>query len=121
MLINELAKRVELSIDTIRFYEKQGLLDEAHYERAANGYRHYGEAAVQRLTLIRMGQAAGFTLNEMRGTIHAWESDELSPQEKKAYMCRKTAEIDSKIEDLVKVKRYLRQKIEAMRGEVMSA
>jgi MerR family transcriptional regulator, copper efflux regulator len=121
MLINELARRVELSIDTIRFYEKQGLLDASHYQRAANGYRHYGEAAVQRLTLIRMGQAAGFTLSEMHGTIQAWESDALTPPEKEAYMCRKIEEINGKIEDLIRVKDYLRQKIEAMRGEVVSS
>src|SRR5438105_6768617 len=100
MLIGTLARQVELSVDTIRFYEKQGLLDDAHYERTANGYRHYSEAAVQRLTLIRMGQAAGFTLSEMRGTIHAWESDELTPQEKAAHLCRKIEQINCKIEEL---------------------
>ncbi len=71
MLISELAREVGIPIDTIRFYEKQGLLDEAHYQRAMNGYRHYGESAVQRLKLIKMGQSAGFTLNEMRSTLHA--------------------------------------------------
>lgn len=120
MLIGELARRVELSVDTIRFYEKQGLLDEAHYERTANRYRHYSDAAVQRLTLIRLGQAAGFTLSEMRHTIHAWESNEISPQEKEDYMCRKIEQIDSRIEELKTVKAYLQQKIKAMRAELVT-
>ena len=41
MLIHELAERTELTIDTIRFYEKQGLLDETHFLRTSNGYRHW--------------------------------------------------------------------------------
>ncbi len=119
MLIGELARRVELSVDTIRFYEKQGLLDETHYERSSNRYRHYTETAVQRLSLIRMGQSAGFTLSEMRGVIRAWESNALSPQEKEAHLCHKIEQINRKIEELNAVKAYLQQKIESMRAEAL--
>lgn len=111
MLIKELADCVGVSIDTIRFYEKQGLLDETHFERTSNGYRHYSEVAVQRLQLIKMGQMVGFTLSEMREAIHAWETDELSPQEKEYYLCRKMEEIDQKLHTLNEMKDYLRSKI----------
>ncbi len=114
MLIKELASRTGFSIDTIRFYEKQGLLDETHFARASNGYRHYTQTSLQRLKLIKMGQAAGFTLNEMRQAIHAWETDELTPEEKKFYLCRKLEEIDQKMDALNNIKAYLRAKIEAM-------
>lgn len=86
MLIHELAERTELTIDTIRFYEKQGLLDETHFLRTSNGYRHYSEAAFQRLLLIRLGQEAGFTLSEMRQEIYAWETNELTREEKEFYL-----------------------------------
>ena len=115
MLIKEIAERTGVSIDTIRFYEKQGLLDDSHFERTANRYRHYSEAALQRLNLIRMGQAAGFTLNEMRQAIHAWETDELSLEEKVFYMCRKLEEIEQKKQALDDIKDYLHRKIAAMR------
>ena len=115
MLIKELASRTGFSVDTIRFYEKQGLLDETHFQRTSNGYRHYTDASLQRLKLIKMGQAAGFTLNEMRQAIGAWETDELTPQEKIAYMCRKLEEIDQKMAALNDIKAYLHHKIDTMR------
>ncbi len=114
MLIKELADYVGVSIDTIRFYEKQELLDNSHFERSSNGYRHYTGIAIQRLQLIKMGQAAGFTLNEMRQAIHAWETDELTPQEKEAYMLRKLDEIDQKMQAMNDIKAYLHTKIEQM-------
>jgi len=121
MLIKELANRIGFSIDTIRFYEKQGLLDDTHFQRSANGYRHYSEASLQRLNLIKMGQAAGFTLNEMRQAIHAWETDELTPQEKEFYLCRKLEEIDQKMNALNNIKAYLQAKIESMHKQVVPA
>ncbi len=120
MLIKEIANRIGVSIDTIRFYEKQGLLDDTHFERSANRYRHYSEVAIQRLQLIKMGQEAGFTLNEMRQAIHAWETDELTPDEKIAYMCRKMEEIEQKRQALDDIKDYLQCKIEAMREQIMT-
>lgn len=114
MLIKELAERTGVSIDTIRFYEKQGLLDNTHFERSPNGYRHYSEVGLQRLQLIKLGQATGFTLSEIRQTIHAWETDELTPAEKEFYMCRKLEEIDQKMNALNDIKEYLLNKIEQM-------
>jgi DNA-binding transcriptional MerR regulator len=114
MLISELASRTKLSIDTIRFYEKKGLLDETHYERSANRYRHYSEVAVLRLNLIRLGQAAGFTLSEMSQSIRAWETDEITPQEKELYLCLKLEDIKHKIDALHEIEAYLEQKIESM-------
>ena len=117
MLIKEIAKRVGVSIDTIRFYEKQGLLDETHFQRSPNGYRHYSEASLQRLSLIKMGQAAGFTLSEMRRTVQAWETDELTPDEKVFYICRKLEEIEQKRQALENIKDYLQSKIDTMREQ----
>lgn len=114
MLIKELAERSGVSVDTIRFYEKQGLLDKTHFERSPNGYRHYSEVGLQRLQLIKLGQATGFTLSEIRQTIHAWETDELTPAEKEFYMCRKLEEIDQKMKALNEIKEYLLNKIEQM-------
>ena len=121
MLISELASRTGLTIDTIRFYEKQGLLDDEHFERTSNGYRHYFETSVARLNLIKLGQAAGFTLSEMRQAIGAWETDELTPEEKISFMCRKLEEIDQKMVALNNIKAYLQAKIEAMHDQIIPA
>ncbi len=67
--IGELAQRVGLSPDTLRFYERRGLLDPV--ARTASGYRLYGAAALERLTFIRKAQALGLTLDEVAETLRA--------------------------------------------------
>ena len=52
---------------TIRFYEKRGLLPKP--TRLANGYRSYDDATVERITFIRRSQAAGLTLAEIGGVL----------------------------------------------------
>ena len=64
MKIGELAVRAGVACSAIRFYERTGLLPTA--ERAGNGYRVYGEEALERLRQINMGQALGFSLDTMR-------------------------------------------------------
>ena len=115
MLIKELSNRTGVSIDTIRFYEKQGLLDETHFERSENRYRHYSEQAFNRLQLIKMGQLVGFTLSEMHDTIRAWETDELSPAKKAIYLCRKLEELEQKMKSLNEMRDFLNMKIEELR------
>jgi len=67
MLIGELAESVGLPGQTIRFYEREGLLPAAR--REANGYRVYDDTTLNRLTFIRAGQAAGLTLGEIRSIV----------------------------------------------------
>jgi MerR family transcriptional regulator, copper efflux regulator len=62
--IGTLAKRAGVRIDTVRYYEKNGLLKPS--TRLASGYRRYGEMEVARLRFIRRAQALGFTLKEVR-------------------------------------------------------
>lgn len=56
-----------MSAQTIRFYERRGLLPEP--ARALNGYRDYDDSVLPRLAFIRSGQAAGLTLLELRGIL----------------------------------------------------
>jgi len=67
MLIGEVADAVRLPTQTIRFYERKGLL--AQPSRAANGYRNYDEPTITRVQFIRAAQAAGLTLVEIRSII----------------------------------------------------
>ena len=50
-IFNKLAKKMGLSVYTIRFYEKEGLLDNRHVQREKNNYRNYRDEAVERLKL----------------------------------------------------------------------
>ncbi len=67
MLIGQVADAVRLPSQTIRFYERTGLLPEP--SRAANGYRIYDESTITRVKFIRAAQAAGLTLVEIRSII----------------------------------------------------
>lgn len=67
MLIGELAEALGVPTETIRYYERRGLLHEP--ARAANGYRIYTETTLARLRFIRAAQAAGLTLAEIIGII----------------------------------------------------
>ena len=91
MLIGELADAAGLPTQTIRFYERKGLLLDP--ERGANGYRHYDESTLTRLRFINSAQAAGLTLAEIRSVIDL-RDDGTVPCE------HVTALIDGKLSDV---------------------
>ena len=65
--IGQLAQRAGVAIDTVRYYERSGMLAPAG--RLASGYRRYGEAELKRLRFIRRAKALGFTLDEIRALL----------------------------------------------------
>jgi DNA-binding transcriptional MerR regulator len=67
MKIGELAERTGLAASAIRYYEQAGLMPKA--ERGANGYRSYGDSALERINLIQIGQQLGFTLEAIRAVM----------------------------------------------------
>ena len=64
--IGEVAAHTALSRDTLRYYERLGLLD--HPSRTSGGFRVYGEATLDRLQFIKRAQAVGFGRASMRRT-----------------------------------------------------
>lgn len=69
--IGELAERCGVSRDTLRFYERVGLLDPPR--RTASGHRVYDEEAVQRMEFIRRSQQLGLTLEDIRELLRIQE------------------------------------------------
>ena len=65
--IGEVAKRTGVSVDTVRFYERMGLLPPAR--RTTAGYRSFGPAAVQRILFAKQAQALGFKLHEVAAML----------------------------------------------------
>jgi MerR family transcriptional regulator, copper efflux regulator len=114
MQISVLAERSGLSVDTIRFYEKKGLIDSDLIRRQTNNYRDYSEESLERLALIQQAKRLGFTLTEIQQWIHDFESDRLTMQEKRHILGRKLEEIDGRIEELKQMKIYLATKIESI-------
>ncbi|MFI8481123.1 helix-turn-helix domain-containing protein [Pseudomonas sp. NPDC078700] len=62
--ISALSKQSGVNLETIRFYERSGLLPEP--QRTASGYRNYQDADVRRVLFIRRGRELGFSLDEIR-------------------------------------------------------
>ncbi len=75
--IGAFARRVQLSADTIRYYERLGLLQPP--TRAANGYRAYGEADVRRVQFIRRAKLLGLSLEEIRSLLDIAEEGACQP------------------------------------------
>ena len=67
MTIGRLADAADVSVDTVRYYERRGLLAEPR--RTAGGFRDYGPDALRRLWALRRAQALGFTLDEAAGLL----------------------------------------------------
>ena len=64
MKVNELSKRTGINLETIRYYEKQGILPEP--KRLANGYRSYNEESVAQLMFIKNCRRLGFSLEDIK-------------------------------------------------------
>ncbi|GAB4510804.1 MAG: hypothetical protein OHK0046_08030 [Anaerolineae bacterium] len=117
MLIRELAEKTDLAAHTIRFYEKEGLLDDRFFRRGENNYRYYTEEAVERVMMIKHGQAAGFTLSEIRTLMAAWDAGELTTQEQIVYLQQKVDAITLKMNDLERIRSYLTAKLARLHRE----
>ncbi len=111
MKINELAQRTDLTPPTIRFYEKEGLLDTDYVRREANNYRDYRDEAVELLLMLKKFQAAGFTLAEFKALIQVQRANELSLPKIVELLHQKMKEIDRKQAELEHVQTYLAQMV----------
>lgn len=118
MQIGELAAATGLSRDTLRYYEKRGLLTA---RRSGNGYRDYPEEAAGWLRYIRMAQALGFTLQEIEADLPllaALTRDSAATAEAlRAALQAKLAEIDRRIDGLQALRGELTQRLGEQLGD----
>lgn len=121
MKIKELTQAAGLSAPTIRYYEAQGLLDSRHVSRGHNNYRDYTEEAVAHLHQLKVLQAAGYTLAELRALTLAGGLDHYSPADKIELLRQKIGEIEKKQAELDKVRcllyKMLGNKIKTLESE----
>ncbi len=96
MQIQELAKKTGLTVYTIRFYEKQGLLDNRHVVREENHYRNYSDEAIERLKLVKKFQGVGCSLDEVKEILQAKDEDTVSNQQVIDWIRHKITEIEQK-------------------------
>jgi len=113
MNISELAKAVEVSTDTVRYYEKQGLIDAP--ERQANGYRSYTEAHVGLVRFVRGAQALGFSLAEIRTILPQVAQGTFGRTEIEQQLKAKMVQIDAHMAQLKTLKNELTSTFKALR------
>jgi MerR family transcriptional regulator, mercuric resistance operon regulatory protein len=94
--IGGLAKAAGVGVETVRYYQRRGLLSEP--ARPQGEIRRYGDADLKRLRFIRSAQAAGFTLAEIKELVDLDASDDRARARELAQS--RVAAIDAKIEEL---------------------
>ncbi len=102
LTIGTVAKRAGVPIDTIRYYEREGLLPEPL--RRASGYRSYGEGTVAQLRFIRRAKALGFTLEEIRDLLALSADRQRGVKAVKQRAEQRLAAIETRIAELQRVR-----------------
>ncbi len=117
MLIGELSKRTGFSHDTIRFYEKKGLIEVNRKERRDNNYKEYPEAIYEKLVLIKTVKELGFTLNEIDEFIQAWGDHDASCSNLTSHLTEKINRVDEQIKLLQQIRSKLTQSLERCQSD----
>lgn len=114
MKIGQLAREAGVPIDTVRYYERNGLLPQP--QRQASGYRAYHAEDVQRLRFVRRAKALGFTLVEIGEllTLSDRRDDDMAPLREVA--TAKLHEIDQRMAELARIRAGLQTLLEACPG-----
>ena len=112
--IGGVARRAEVGIDTIRYYEREGLLPPP--QRRASGYRDYGPDVVERLRFIRRAKDLGFTLEEIRELLVLSTDRERGVKSVKQRAETRLDQVNQRIHELRRMKRGLQQLIDACPG-----
>ena len=114
MKIGELAQRAQVNIDTVRYYERNGLLPAP--QRLASGYRLYDESDVARLRFVRRAKALGFTLVEIREllTLSERRGDDMAGL--KATAIEKLADVETRLAELSRIRDGLEKLVASCPG-----
>lgn len=105
LTIGKLAREADVPIDTIRYYERRGLVEPA--ERTGAGYRLFDPDAVDRLRFIKKAQGLGFTLEEARQFLLYGSPDSADVAEVKALALRKVEDLQAQIDGITRMKSVL--------------
>lgn len=109
MKVGQLAEATGVSVQTIRFYERRGLLPTPR--RLQSGYRDYPAETVRTVRLIKQMQEVGFTLREMGHFLQLLETQPHNPAERRAYAEAKLCNMDAQIERLHTMREELSRRL----------
>lgn len=110
--IGQLARRAGVAIDTVRYYERNGLLSPAG--RLPSGYRRYGDVELMRLRFIRRAKALGFTLEEIRELLALGSRESIAEIKRAAET--KLEDLDRRLSELQRIRQGLCELVAACPG-----
>ena len=119
LTIGGVARRAGVGVETVRFYERQGLLEEP--QRRASGYRQYDGGAVAVLRFIRRAKGLGFTLREVKGLLDLRLDASATRTEVRRQARAKVADIEARIADLQRMRDALLKLIKECHGDGAAA
>lgn len=114
MQIGQLSKRTDTPIDTIRYYERNGVLPAP--DRQASGYRSFGDDDVARLRFVRRAKGLGFTLREIRDLLALSSSHGADMATVRQAASLRLGEVERKIDELERIRDGLRALVDACPG-----
>lgn len=111
MLIGELARAAGVGVETLRFYEREGLLSEP--PRSAAGYRLYGNGAVRTVRFILRAKQLGFTLSETSELLQLRVTDTTRCGDVRTAARDKIADVESRMRELGRIRNALQSLVDA--------
>jgi MerR family mercuric resistance operon transcriptional regulator len=114
LTIGQVAQQAGVGVETVRFYERQGLLEEP--ARRASGYRQYPEDVIARLRFIRRAKELGFSLKEIKELLALRVDPTTTCREVKEQAQAKITDIEGKIRSLLRMKAALVELTRSCRG-----
>lgn len=115
LTIGKVAQRAQVGIETVRFYEREGLVDAP--PRGPSGYRQYPESVVPRLRFIKRAKELGFTLKEIKELLSLRLDPKTTCVDVRQRAETKIADIEDKLVSLRRMKKALVKLTESCRGD----
>lgn len=115
MTIGQLAKQTGVGIETIRYYERRGLLPCP--ARKTSGYRQFGDEALARMQFIRRAQGVGFTLREIEALLRLRDDPRATRAEVRHEVAAKIEDIDAKIREMRRMRKELQAMLASCHGD----
>lgn len=115
MRVSELAAAVGVNPDTVRYYEKSGLLPVP--ERTPSGYRAYDAAAIDRLHFIQGGQRLGLKLSDIRDLLAIRDTGVCPCEPAEQFLTQRLAELDAEMARLAALRAEMTSMLERLPSE----
>lgn len=112
--IGELSRKLGIHADTLRYYERLGLL--GRVPRAPSGRRMYDHRSVSRLKFIRRAQQMNFSLAEIGGLLQMRENPRTAREDVRNLMATKLEEVEARLEALTRLRTEMQLLISLCRG-----